>query len=92
MTGPKLFQTPHGDAKLCLLLVNIVSDAKYFIVRKRQPKFPSCIYLMLSRSMEASLLGKGLLRKVCLQMFDIVLLLLAGFFLRSLFFIYIALG
>lgn len=64
---------------------NIVSDAKYFIVRKRQPKFPSCMYLMLSRSMEALLLGKGLLRKVCLQMFDIVLLLLAGFFLRSLF-------
>lgn len=64
---------------------NIVSDAKYFIVRKGQPKFPSCMYLMLSRSMEALLLGKGLLRKVCLQMFDIVLLLLAGFFKKSFF-------
>lgn len=65
---------------------NIVSDAKYVIVRKGQPKFPSCMYLMLSRSVEALLLGKGLLRKVCLQMFDIVLLLLAGFFFKKSFF------
>lgn len=72
---------------------NIVSDAKYFIVRKGQPKFPLCMYLMLSRSVEALLLGNGLLRRVCLQTFDIVLLLLVVvFFLKKSFFIYIALG
>lgn len=82
-----MFQTSHDVTTLCLLLVTfIVSDTKYFCSKKKKTKIALLYAFNAFKEYGSFVIRYRVVDKGLFTMFDIVLLLLAVFFFKEVFF------